>query len=160
MEDQFLNEILKDTYTFDSFKVRVIALKHLLEDKLYKQQGSKSPKPEETWLKNFDEQILKTVTSESFSSVFKAIDEFINQIKPLTIYFVFIPDQDQIQEIGTWLRKNLNNPKLIFNVKTDSLLIGGCAIAYKGVYKDLSLRARIHEKRELIIGQFKNYLRG
>jgi len=58
-----------------------------------------------------------------------------------------------------WLRENLDQPRLVFDFKVDPSLIGGCAFVYKGVYKDYSLRARISDNKDKIIGEFRKYFK-
>ncbi len=77
----------------------------------------------------------------------------------LTIFFVFIPDNSQVEGFGKWLREHLKNPELLFDVKIDSSLIGGCAISYKGVYRDYSLKARIAANKANLMEEFRGYLR-
>lgn len=161
MEEKFLEEILKDTYTLESFKKRVMALKLRIEKKIFRSSeiGKSNLYQAEGWAENFDKKILDEVTPDNFREVFERIDTFISGSTTLSIYFVFIPDEEQLKDVGEWLRKSLKNPKLIFGVKTDPNLIGGCAIVYKGVYKDYSLKARIEANKEKLVGQFRGYLR-
>jgi F0F1-type ATP synthase delta subunit len=170
MEQQFLNEVLKDTFTLESFKKRVSILKLILEKKIFKSKdesenqqlpetGKSSLKRDGEWAKNFDEKILGQVNADNFQELFKVINQFISDTTPLTIYFVFTADEDQVKEIGEWLRKSLNKPNLIFDVKVDPGLIGGCAIAYKGVYKDYSLKAKISQNKEKLMEEFRKYLK-
>jgi hypothetical protein len=177
MEDQILNEILKDTYTVNSFKKRFQALRLKLVGEIYVRKESKeseasthptqtagldssdSKSKEQEWLAGFDQKLLSQLTSDQFSAMSDHIDQYLAGLNSLTIYFVFLPDHAQIKNIGEWLRKSLNNPKLIFNVKVDPGLIGGCAIVYKGVYKDYSMKAKISENKGQLIEEFRKYFK-
>lgn len=171
MEQQFLSEILKTTFTVDSFKKRYLALKLLLEKKIYESEEEKHEEKsddelksdnlqkDKKWAEDFDKKLLDQVTNENFKSLNEYINKFIEAGALLSIYFVFIPDHSQVEEIGNWLRKSLNNPNLIFDVKVDPGLIGGCAIAYKGVYKDYSLKARIEGEKSKLMEQFRKYFK-
>lgn len=172
MEEQFLNEILKDTFTLENLRKRAMALKLRVERKIFQssddkvgeneslnETGKSSLDQARKWAREFDKKILDEVTADNFREVFERIDLVISEAKSLTIYFVFIPDEGQIKQIGEWLRKSLNNPKLIFDVKVDPNLIGGCAIVYKGVYKDYSLKAKISQNKGKLMEEFRRYLR-
>lgn len=173
MEEQLLNEILRDTYTLESFKRRSIALKLHLEEKIFKSSGDDKGEPvgllkglskgsldeARMWANSFNEKLLDEINQDNFRQIFNSNDKFISEASSLSIYFVFVPDEKQIEEIGQWLRKSLNNQKLIFSVKVDPSLIGGCAIAYKGVYKDYSLRAKIGANKEKLVEEFRRYLK-
>lgn len=172
MEEQFLEEILKDTYSLGSFKKRVMALKLKIEKKIFRTSDDKEAQDDsvkekdttqlseaERWVLGIDSKILEDITPDNFKEVFERIEKFISEATSLSIYFVFIPEQDQLKGVGEWLRKVLKNPKLIFDVKIDPSLIGGCAFAYKGVYKDYSLRAKISENKEKLMEEFRGYLK-
>lgn len=178
IEEKILNEILKTTYTADSFKKRFQAMRMMLSGQIYSggreekkededaqshiEHGKKETSSEakaQKWLKGFDKNLLDGITSSQFSAMSEHIDHYISTLNPLTIYFVFLPDEDQVAEMGGWLRKSMNNPRLIFNVKVDPNLIGGCAIVYKGVYKDYSLRAKISANKEKLIEEFRKYFK-
>ena len=102
---------------------------------------------------------MSGLSSDGFSKMSEEVDKFIASLSPLTIYFVFMPEEGQVKEIGEWLRKSLNNPRLLFNVKVDPGLIGGCAVVYKGVYKDYSLKAKISENKGKLIEEFRKYFK-
>lgn len=157
MEEQFLNEILKDTYTLESFRKRVLTLKHSIEKKVYNSEPENSQKDQVAKVE-FD-NLLEGVTSNNFPKIFKRMEAFVSQGSVLTIYFVFLPDENQIKEIGQFLRKSLDKPDLVFDVKVDPSLIGGCAIVYKGVYKDYSLKAKINANKEKLVEQFRKYFK-
>lgn len=167
MEEKILNEILKDTFTLEDFKKRVMALKLVLEKKIFASSQYKSGSEIENkaldnsmlWVQYFDKNILNEITGENFREIFEHIDHFISESTTLTIYFVFIPDENQIKEIGHWLRDSLGKPNVIFDYKIDPGLIGGCAIAYKGIYKDYSLKAKIRQEKTLLKEEFGKYLR-
>lgn len=173
IEEKILNEILKDTFTLEVFKRRYQALKIELQNRIYgsgKLSNEEAQDPaasplrnsdalDKHWLESFDPKLFLGVTNDQFNSIKLYIDVFINNTPPLSIYFVFLPEPPQIKEVGDWLRKNLNNPKLIFDIKVDPSLIGGCAVVYKGVYRDYSLKAKISEHKEEIMGEFRKYLK-
>ena len=165
MEEKILNEILKDTFTLDSLRKRVQVLKVILERDIYRPEAAKNEKKtdlelrEERWLSGFDKELITGMTSQMYGPLNARIEKFIAAIVPLTIYFVFIPDEAQLKAFGTWLRENLDQPRLVFDLKIDPRLIGGCAFVYKGVYKDYSLRARISDNKDKIIGEFRKYFK-
>lgn len=171
MEQKILDELLKDTFTLEVLRKRYQVLKRKIEGDIYHQEGELRVKNHESsgldgaelrtesQLEKFDESLLKGIKSSEYSKISEYIENFIRNLEALSIYFVFMPDEKQIKEVGNWLRGNLKNPRLIFQVKVDPALIGGCAIAYKGVYKDYSLRSRIGENKSKLIEEFRKYFR-
>lgn len=164
IEEKILDELLKDTFTLEVLRKRYQVLKRKIEGDIYHQKDDVSnseheEKNSDDGLDGFDKSILRDVKGSDYSKVSEYIENFIKNLEALSIYFVFVPDEKQIKEVGTWLRGNLKNPRLIFQVKVDPALIGGCAIAYKGVYKDYSLRSRIGENKSKLIEEFRKYFR-
>ena len=69
---------------------------------------------------------------------------------------VIIPDET-IPELGQKIRATFGT--VLFELRFDPDLIGGCALVWKGVYKDYSLRAKIAEKHKEILEGFKSFLK-
>jgi len=169
MEEQFIDEILKDTFTLDAFRKRFQALRLRIEGSVYNsgnEEKKEEPenqtapaKDQEKWLESFDGKLLSGITNDQFNAIKQHVDAFINSTPPLAIYFVFSLEEAQVKQVGEWLRKNLNNPKLVFDIKVDPGLIGGCAVVYKGVYRDYSLKGKISQNREQLVGEFRKYFK-
>lgn len=159
MEEKILDEILKTTFTLDSLKKRFLVLKLKMESKIYSSEDKKLKEEDVEWLKSFDEKTLEAVSGKQFPETIKFIENFINGINKLTIYFVFLPTEAQLKEIGTYLREGLKNPRLVFDLKIDPNLIGGCALAYNGVYKDYSLKGKISANKEKLVEEFRKYFK-
>lgn len=172
MEQKILDELLKDTFTLEVLRKRYQALKGKIEGDIYHQKGESrgmnhesgdmedgKKRETEDGLEGFDKSLLREIKSSDYTRVSEYIENFIRNLEALSIYFVFVPDEKQIKEVGNWLRQNLKNPRLIFQVKVDPALIGGCAIAYKGVYKDYSLRSKISANKSRLIEEFRKYFR-
>lgn len=159
MEEKILDELLKDTYTLEDFRKRYFALKKVVEGDLYHKTDELAEESKGELLEGFDKSLIKDLKSGDYSRINEYIEDFMRGTQALSIYFVFVPEDKQIKEIGGWLRNNLKNPRLVFQVKVDPALIGGCAIAYKGVYKDYSLRAKIKDNKTRLIEEFRKYFR-
>lgn len=160
MEQQVLDEILKDTYTLETFKKRYQALKETLQVQIFdSKEKNEDYKAEDEWVGKFDKKLLSQISSNSLSGISRYIDKYLSSLNILSIYFVFMPDPGQTKEIGEWIRSNLKNPGLIYDVKIDTSLIGGCAMVYKGIYKDYSLKAKIARGKPALLGEFKKYLK-
>lgn len=164
MEEKILDQLLKDAYTLEEFRKKYQEFKRLAEARLYESEsGVKNQKSEEGGgVKDGEksgelEDLAGQLKSGDFVRVSEYIEDFMRTHEALAIYFVFMPEKEQIREIGNWLRTNLKNPRQIFQIKVDPALIGGCAIAYKGVYKDYSLRSKIGESKSKLIEEFRKY---
>ena len=67
----------------------------------------------------------------------------------LTLYLAVILDDDQMDQLGIWFRKNLN-PELIIDMRINPGLVSGCAYVWNNQYKDLSFHNFISQKQSLI----------
>lgn len=161
MTDQLLSIILADTYTLKSTRQRFNLLKAMLLSRLF---GGKEFDPslydrnDLAWLNSLGEPFYQNFTKENIYQLFAELENKVKSLPQLVIYTAFDPGEEEIRQIGSWIRTNLTAIKL-FDLKLDPNLIAGAALTYQGVYKDLSLRSRIEEKKQEILADFSNYLR-
>lgn len=73
---------------------------------------------------------------------FDAARATIEAIEPLYLYLACDLPQEEVTKIAQKLRKDYGKDFLI-ETKVQPELIGGCAMSYKGVYKDYSLKGKI-----------------
>lgn len=158
--DQILNTILKDTYTLTQLKHRFKILKSYLEKTLFGGELEEALAKEDLdFLKTLPDDLFRQFNKDNAYSVFTGLENKINQLIPLTIYLPFTADEEVMAQIGSSARTTLQNPHLILDSKYDPLLIAGCALSWKGIYKDYSLKARIEEKKGEVLEGFKKFLR-
>jgi hypothetical protein len=155
--DDIFNRLFPDTFTLAALKFKVRILKSYMQETLFAGsiENLNSMDPEgkgREWIKTLDKKVLSGITKENFNEVFKSLEARINV--GLMLYLAFPAEESQIKEIGLWLRKKINKD-LIFDVKVDPSLIGGCALVYKGVYKDFSLKGKITEKKGELLNIFR-----
>src|SRR3989338_3041485 len=86
------------------------------------------------------------------------LEKSINDTKNILMYLPFELPEDQVIVLGGWFKKNLGEDTL-FEINYDPELIGGCAISYKGIYKDFSLRAKVDENKVKILEVLGGYKR-
>lgn len=157
--DQILETILQNTYTLTSLKHRFKILKSYLEKTLFGGEKVQTLSKEESdWLKTLPDSFYQQFNKDNAYSVFTGLENKINQLTPLTIYLPFTTDEEVASQIGSSARTTLQNPHLLLDRKHDPLLIAGCALSWKGIYKDYSLRARIEEKKSEVLDSFKKFL--
>lgn len=178
MEQKILDELLRTTFTVEAFRKKALALKKMLQKEIYSGKSDEAAKSrsdegfelghssleglgfsESKQFADFDFSLLKGIKNNEFSAINEMLENFMKNMEMMSVYFVFTPSDEQVKEVGNWLRQNLKNQKLIYEVKVDPELIGGCAIAYKGVYKDYSLRARIDGNKEKLMEEFRKYFK-
>lgn len=149
MTQDIIDQILANTYTQADALRRIGILKDAVMGKLF---GSE---------KIASAQIPQNIYSYfTQKNAYKLFDEIITEIKkitPLVVYLPFeIPEQELIN-LGIYLRKDYGKNFLI-EVKYDPSLIAGTALIWNGIYKDYSIRQKIADNHEVIIEMLKDYM--
>ena len=157
---EILNTILIDTFTLTQLKHRVRILRGYLLKIFFNTQDENETisAADLNWLKTLPENFYQNFNKDNVYSQFESLNQQISKLTPLTIYLTFDPDDEAAADIGQFARKTFDSLMLL-DTKKNQDLIAGCAIIWKGVYKDYSLKAQIEEKKEQILSNFKKYLR-
>lgn len=157
--DDILNIILKDTFTLTQLKTRVRVLKSNLLKTFFGGETKLTLSPQDlSWLKSLPPSFYQQFTKDNVYKIFVDLENKIQNLKLLTIYLTFEPDDVVVKEIGIMVRKTFGS-FLPLDIKYDPTLIAGCALVWKGVYRDYSLRAKIEERKGEILEGFKKFLR-
>ena len=173
--DEIFAVILKDTYSLSQLKHRLRILKSNLLRTFF---GSQDPTvstpgveksdytpgvnlaPEDlNWLKSLPLQFYQKFTRDNVYKIFADLDDTAHNLKIMTLYLSFEPDNNALAQIGSFARKTYNLPALLLDVKLDPGLIAGTALSWKGVYKDYSLRSQLALKKRELSKEFKKFLR-
>ncbi len=77
---------------------------------------------------------------------YNAARDEIKAIEPLYFYLPFELPEEEILKISSKLRRDYGKQFLI-ETRVDPQLLGGCALSYKGVYKDYSLKDRLNKTK-------------
>lgn len=160
MENLILNTILNNTYSLSQLKHRLFVLKTKLLLNFFGTTIKIEPDPvDSSWLKSLPSDFLEKFNNDNVYKIFEDFDKEILKVKILIIYITFDPDAESITQIGQYARKIFNNSSLLLDFKYDPKLIAGAALSWNGLYKDYSLRAKIEERKLLILESFKKFLR-
>jgi len=76
----------------------------------------------------------------------KEFDETKNKIEAIEPLHISVPVElpdEEIAKIIAKLRQEYGK-EFLMEIKFDKSLIGGCALSYKGVYKDYSVKAKLN----------------
>lgn len=157
MVDQVLAKILEQSFSIHELRQRIRVLKSYLAKKFYgsdNQSLDNETAGQINWLYSLGDQFYQQFNPMNFSQIFEQIESKIESLPTLIIYFAFELTPEQSQEVGNYLRKRYG-PYFVFDSKHDPSLIAGCALVWKGVYKDYSLRAKIAENHDAILEVIK-----
>lgn len=160
MDQEILTTILKNTFSLTQFNSRVKLLKSNLLKIFFGGNGDGNlPAMQAEWLKSLPESFYQKFNKDNVYNIFSALEKMGAKLPILTIYLTFEPDDVTLSQLGLFSRKTFGFLTLLLDIKIDPKLAAGCALVWKGVYRDYSLHAKIEEKRNEISQEFKKFLR-
>lgn len=159
--NDILNTILETTYSLTQLKHRVRLLKSYLEKAIFSAQAKEenANQADLNWLNSLPDNFFKNFNKDNIYQIFQILEPQIAKLPVLIIYLAFEADDQVLSQLGPMVRKTQQNPHLLIDVKVDPDILAGCALSWKGMYKDYSLRAKIEEKKSEIMENFKQFLR-
>lgn len=157
--DEILSIILKDTYSLTQFNHRFRILKSSLLKTFFGGPGESMNPQDLNWLQSLPEGFYRQFTKDNVYDILGKVERKNTELTLLTMYLTFEPDDTALTQIGAVARKTFGLPFLLLDIKFDPRLIAGAALAWKGVYRDYSLRSKIEGRKLEILQEFKKFLR-
>lgn len=159
--------IIRTAYTKADIQRRIRLLREYLEQTHFTEQQdldltkfllSKRAQTDDidaflSWGKGF----FDTFTKEKAYTLLNVIGEHMKTLPVISMYIPYEPVPAEVNKLGTWVRRNVDEHVLI-DLHTDPSLLGGCAFAWKGTYRDYSLRYYMQKKREEITKIIEEYV--
>lgn len=159
MNEDFLNILLKENYTLSQLKSRLKIIKSQLSKKFFGgEEGEVLTSKDSAWFNSLPKEAIGKFNKDNLSQLLTDLANKINNLEILTIYLSFEADDDVLDQIGQKARETVGKI-LVLDIKYNPSLIAGCALSWKGIYKDYSLHSRIGERRLAISQAFKKFLR-
>lgn len=155
--------ILQTTYSLTNLKHRLRILQSYFLKAFFGETEATVNIPLSTqdsnWLKSLPEGFYQKFNKDNVYEIFSGLEKEIETLKILNLYLPFEPDELTLSQIGQTARKTFNLSALLLDIKVDPNLIAGSALAWKGVYRDYSLRAKLEEKRQELSEEFRRFSR-
>lgn len=155
--NELLNIILKDTFSQVQLKHVMLILRAYLSQKIFGSEAQFSPE-DLNRLNSLPDHFYQQFNNQNAYQLLDQIGGEAKKITPLVLYLAFEPDEATISQICSFARQTFQQPNLILDVKFNPLLIAGCSLSFRGVYKDYSLKAKIEERKQDLITSFKKFL--
>ena len=157
--NDLLTIILKETYTLSQLKKRLKILEYYFQQKFFHASQNTDLSPKDTvWFNALPKSFLDTFNKDNLSQNLNNLTNKTKVLPILVIYLAFEADEQIIEQIGAKAR-SIFGPTLLLDIKYNTTLIAGCALSWKGVYKDYSLHEKIEERKLAILQNFKKFLR-
>lgn len=158
MDQKILESILKNTYTLSQLKHRLKIIRLKLSQAFFGGEANQMLSPADiAWLETVPEDSFAFFNKDNFSKLISDIELSLSKIQMLTVYLPFEANDDALKEIGVRSRQ-LYGANFLLDIKYNPELIAGCALSWKGIYKDYSLHARIEERKQVIGASFKKFI--
>lgn len=155
--NNLLNIILNDTFTQTGLKHAMLILRAYLSQKIFGSRAQFAPN-DLNWLNTLPENFYQQFNSQNTYQLLEELTRETQKITPLVLYLAFEADESTAAQICSFARQTFQKPDLILDIKVNPLLIAGCSLSWKGIYKDYSLKAKIDERKEDLMVSFKKFL--
>lgn len=106
---------------------------------------------------SYGENFFKSFNKDTIYKLLHDISELIKKMQVIRLYIPYEPVPAEIIKLGAWFRGNVGN-EILLDIHTDKTLLGGCAFAWKGIFRDYSLRYYMHKKRDEITKLVTEYV--
>lgn len=160
MEEQLLQVITQETYTLTRLKSRVRILKNFLIAKIFQSQeqiDADLSAEDQKWLSALDQNTIAQINKDNVYELFTSIEKKIDSLPVIVMYLPFDAPEIEVAKYGTKARQNFGT-SILLDIKYDPTLIAGCALVWKGVYKDYSIKSVLKEKHDEIMSSFRETL--
>jgi hypothetical protein len=164
-----LDHLLEKTYTKTSLMRRSRLLKEMMNFHIFylKEASTLQPSLDQYFIHNPQSaleqgfllsmlQPLSSITHTTVNDFFQLLDDTSKHVQSVILYVPFLIPELAQEEIGTWFKHNLGN-HFVYEINLDPELIGGCAISYRGVHRDQSLRSRIIAQQSEILKSLREF---
>lgn len=150
--------LLQNTYTLSQLKHRLKILKIYFSQVFFKASPESLNDSDNLWLNSLPKDFIISFNKDNFANRLGQLENVINQLQTLILYLPFEVSGEALEKIGQKARI-LFNPALVLDIKYNPSLLAGCALVWKGVYKDYSLKSKIEERKMELSESFKKFLR-
>lgn len=155
--NDLLNVILNDTFTQTGLKHNLLILRAYLSQKIFGSRAQFAPN-DLNWLNTLPENFYQQFNSQNTYQLLGELTREAQKITPLVLCLAFEADEGTAAQICSFARQTFQKPNLILDIKVNPLLIAGCSVSWRGIYKDYSLKSKIDARKDEILQSFKKFL--
>lgn len=165
-DEQFLDTILKSTFTRNDIARRMRLLREYLEQNYFTETKMEMTKflllrrattDDINAFIGWGEEFYATFTRKNAYTLISRMLEEAKKLPVASLYIPYEPVPAEVSKIGVWFRGNVGS-NVLLDIHTDPTLLGGCAIVWKGSYRDYSLRYYMLKKHQEIVKVIEEYV--
>lgn len=164
-ETKVLSSVIKTSYTKPDILRRLRLYRSFLEHKFYK-KGKKTldqfladasaTSDDHEVIVGWGSEFHRNFTKETAYDILESVNSGLKTVPTLSLYLPFDPKGADVVKLGTWFRTNVDKV-ILLDIHSEPGLIGGMAFAWKGYYRDYSLRHYLMRKKKDIDEMFSRY---
>lgn len=158
--------ILVNTFTRSDLNRRIHLLREYLEQTYFSQnagitlhefmENKNISASDAEAMSSWGDQFYKCFTRDTAYDTLKKMGEYIDSAQTLVMYLPYLPDPTDTIRLGRWVRTNVQD-NVIIEMKRNPSLIGGCALVWKGIYRDYSMKYFLMKHRDAINSVLDEY---
>lgn len=137
--------ILENCYT----RTEALAKLRTFNDLGQKRIFSNSQESEDDRNGGFDHDLWKDLNERNFNRTVEKSEEEIKSFPVLTVCLARELPEAEMRMLEEFIQKSFSE-KFLIDFRIDSELISGCAIVWRGKYRDFSVRERLQRESEEI----------
>jgi F0F1-type ATP synthase delta subunit len=158
MQNSILNILLPVTYTKISFLRRIRLIRQYLESVFFSAnnqtlaeylQEQHEDITDITTLSQLPKEFTNQFSKDTFYHLLQEASTEANNVPAVTMYTSFQPTEEYISGFCEWFRQHVQEHALI-DQRIDAEVTGGCALVWKGFYKDFSMKFFMQQHKEQI----------
>lgn len=156
-EEQLLKTIIDTSFIKADVLRRIRIIREYLEQTFFTPgdkkdlkdflTGSNVSEADREVLLGWNREFFHTFTKDNAYDLLEKISAFVKDLPTINLYVPVELDASEIPSLGAWMRANVDKGVLI-EIHVDSSTVGGCALAWNGIYSDYSLRHYLHKRMD------------
>src|SRR3990167_4327202 len=146
-----LSILLQTTCSLLSLKYRLRILRSHFNQIFFSPAESEQLTPDDlAWLNSLPKPFLEQFNQNNLSQIMTDLENNISKLQVLILYLPFEVNDRIVEQIGQKTRI-IFSQLLLLDIKYDPSLIAGCALVWKGILRDYSLKAKIEQEKAQIL---------
>jgi hypothetical protein len=103
------------------------------------------------------DEAFSVFTSSNIRKYISALQKAVEVLPVMTLYIPVAFPETELADMATWCREQFA-PQLLFNVRIDPKVAGGCAFVWNDTYHDFSFAAQSKKYPGVITEQLNTYV--
>lgn len=108
------------------------------------------------FVQSLSDQFIDQFTAKTAKTLLTQIEDGIKNAPAVILYVAFELPDPELKRIGQYFKTNFG-PEILVDIQFNPALIGGCALSYKGIYRDFSIKQKIEQRQKELLSTLLSY---